>query len=164
MKVGVDGALAVRAPPPSRPGLLKGEERAGGEPVNCGTPEHSQLLLQGQVLGGQGGTTGEEAANEQPDCLENAHPWTSTAGPNSRILRPIRPQGNTRKSFARKADGVFDRDKAHSEGSKGFLCNADDKLSPGRRVHVACTIYAHARLKRKKTGAANSLLLPCLRH
>ena len=34
-------------------------------------------VIVAKILGHQCGTVGKEASNEQPDCLKNAHPWTS---------------------------------------------------------------------------------------
>ena len=59
---------------------------------------------------------GEEAPNGQPDCLKNAHPWISITERNGRTVA-MRPKGNRRKSFARKADGVVGRDRCFTGGS-----------------------------------------------
>ena len=76
----------------------------------CVAVVHGQLMPQRQILGGQCGATGKKTSNEQPDYLKNAHPWTSVAEPNGLIVPLMSLHGNTRKSFARKADGVFGRD------------------------------------------------------
>ncbi len=67
-----------------------------------------------RILGDQRDTPDKEASNEQPNCLKNAHPRTSVPEPNSRIVRRVRLHGNRRKSFVRKADGVFRRDSMNS--------------------------------------------------
>ena len=54
--------------------------------------------------------TGEKTSQKQPHYLKNAHPWTSVAKPNGLIVPPMALNGNRRKSFARKTDGVFGRD------------------------------------------------------
>ena len=61
---------------------------------------------------GQFSMTGKGTSDEQPNHLKNAHPWTSVAERNSRILWPTRPHGSRRKSFVPRADGVFGRDRA----------------------------------------------------
>lgn len=57
----------------------------------------AQCSADGEAGQNRCGATGREASNEQPDCLKNAHPWTSIAEPNSRIVRPMRLGGDRRR-------------------------------------------------------------------